>query len=86
MIWNAATLFAMTASTAPTTGASMTEKQTSPQRHRRNKVLSSLPGTARQVSEALVHHYTTVNDDLHILQHKGLVTHDGGKPRVWSKV
>jgi predicted ArsR family transcriptional regulator len=60
---------------------------TKPQKERRNKVLQFLranqPVTARRVSEALDIHYTTANDDLHILQTSGLVRNDGEMPRGW---
>lgn len=46
--------------------------------------------TARQVSEALGIHYTTANDDLHILRNEGKVKAQGGPafgmPRSWRSV
>lgn len=46
---------------------------------RRNKVLAFLrhhqQATAREVSEALKIHYTTANDDLHVLLNSGRVSY-----------
>jgi predicted ArsR family transcriptional regulator len=56
---------------------------------RRHKVLAHLqanPGaTARQVSEALGIHYTTANDDLHVLLTAGKVScsQQGRDARTW---
>lgn len=66
------------------------------QNARRTEVLDLLHrrgsdgATARYVSEALGIHYTTANDDLHILQNAGQITSEGGPAfgtaRSWRAV
>ncbi len=64
---------------------------TKPQAQRRKQLLIALGyspqgATARHLSKGTGHHYTTTNDDLHVLMHEGKVTHDGDRPRIWKVV
>jgi predicted ArsR family transcriptional regulator len=67
--------------------------ETKPQAKRRADVLSQVrrhPNgiTARDVSAKVGIHYTTANDDLHILANRGLVqvVDSNAIPRIWKKV
>ena len=66
---------------------------TRPQLQRRDSIMALVKRapsglTARQVSEHVGIHYTTANDDLHILQNEGKVLQmeTGGPAKVWVPV